>query len=87
MNTLTKPFMPNYQRGQNPNSKDNLTYHEGRPVIWDEPTKTHGITVTDSAWDGLKKLVKSKGYRSVSDLIEIVGRDYIDIPEKEELDL
>lgn len=79
--------MPNYQRGQNPKSKDNLTYHEGRPVVWDEPTKTHGITVTDSAWDGLKQLVKTKGYRSVSDLIEIIGREYIDIPEKEELDL
>jgi hypothetical protein len=86
MTVLNRTTMPNYDRGKNPKSQENLTYHEGRPTVWDEPTKAHGISVTDIAWNGLKQLSKDRGYRSISDLIEFIGRSYIEIPEKKDLD-
>ena len=72
------------RRGQHPNSQKNLT-HAGRPsseAIYGEPTKNRTVTVTESGWEGFRGLVKSAGYRSPSEFLELLGRGVISIPAK-----
>ena len=44
------------------------------PYIYDEVKRTHGISVTDTAWELLRSEAKKKGI-SISELIEKWIRD------------
>ena len=68
-----------YSPGEHPKSRANLTYHEGRPLIFGKPKKKHGITVTDEGWEGVKDVVKELGCKSVSEFLEKVGRKQVKI--------
>lgn len=58
-------------RGNNPNSRQNLS---PRTPLYGETKKVHEVTVTEEAWVALKEVVKTSGCRSVSDLLEKLGR-------------
>jgi len=50
----------------------------------DEERKKHGITVSDTAWDGLERLAQQFGMKSRSDVIDAIGRsELIRIEEME----
>jgi hypothetical protein len=78
---------PDDRRGKkpqtNPRSLANLT-HEGRPLAYNQPKKTRGITVTDDGWRGFQALADAaqgagrKGL-SASELVESLGRSTIDL--------
>lgn len=67
--------------GQHPNSLDNLRYHEGRPQVYDEPKKQRNVTVTDKGWKGAREAIKSAGYDSLSEFLELLGRGEIAPPD------
>lgn len=78
---------PDDRRGKkpqtNPRSLANLT-HEGRPLAYDQPKKTRGITVTDDGWRGfqaLAELARGTGAKglSASELVESLGRGSINL--------
>jgi hypothetical protein len=74
------------RRGQHPNSQKNLT-HDGRPsseAIYGEAKQNRTVTVTDSGWDGVKEFVKTAGYKSPSEFLELLGRGVIAVPTKPE---
>lgn len=68
-------------RGNNPNSRQNLS---PRTPLYGETKKVHEVTVTEEAWVALKGVVKSSGCRSVSDLLEKLGRGelILQLPDK-----
>ena len=84
MNTAHMEKPEKYGRGENPSSKKNLQ-HKGRPSMeerWGEPTKSRGLTATETGWTGARETAKAQGYESLADFIEHMGRGLIEIPEK-----
>jgi hypothetical protein len=69
----------NYSPGRHPNTLANLTYHEGRPTIFDSPKKRRNVSVTEEGWKGLQPLMEETGCKSVSDLLEKLGRGLVKI--------
>lgn len=63
-------------RGNNPNSRQNLS---PRTPMYGETKKVHEVTVTEEAWAALKPVVKAAGCRSVSDLLEKLGRGELQV--------
>lgn len=43
------------------------------PVLWDEVKKTHGIKLTDTAWNAINQVAHEQGI-SASELVERWGR-------------
>jgi hypothetical protein len=67
----------------NPRSLENLV-HEGRPRLYEQAKKRHGITLTDDGWEGFQELASTVQLRgqtklSVSELVESFGRRTIDL--------
>lgn len=69
--------------GRHPNSKANLTYHEGRPPIYGETKKTHSIRITDTGWGGLREIAEQQGCDSVAELLERLGRGSLPLSKKD----
>jgi hypothetical protein len=76
----------------NPRSLENLV-HEGRPRLYEQAKKRHGITLTDDGWEGFQELastvqLKGQSKLSASELVESFGRRAIDLrrPVKHLLD-
>lgn len=68
-------------RGQNPNSLENLKLG-GRKPDWGEKKRRHNVSLTDAAWEGTQAVLKAKGYASVSEFLEFLGREALVIPER-----
>jgi hypothetical protein len=60
-------------RGKHPNSQANLI--PGSDPRFGEPKKVHQVTVTPTGWDGLAALAKASGCKSISELLEKLGRE------------
>ena len=61
------------KRGTHPNSRANL--EPGSEPRFGELKKVHQVTVTPTGWEGLQRLAEATGHRSVSDLLEKLGRE------------
>jgi hypothetical protein len=61
------------KRGTHPNSRANL--EPGSEPRFGEHKKVHQVTVTPTGWEGLAALAKGSGYKSVSELLERLGRE------------
>ncbi|WP_293120104.1 hypothetical protein [Moorena sp. SIO4G3] len=46
----------------------------GRPCLHGQPKAAHTIRVTDTAWDGLKRLASETGV-SLSEYLEALGKN------------
>ncbi len=68
-----------YGRGKHPNSLANLTSHKGRPRSFDTPKKKRNIYVTQEGWEGLNPVLQEAGCKSVSELLEKLGRGWIKV--------
>jgi hypothetical protein len=68
-----------YKLGEHPHSKANLTYHEGRPLLYSEPKKNRTLCLTEEGWGELKLLAKELGYSSVSEFVEKIARRQVKI--------
>ena len=73
------PKKSEYTPGTHPNSLENLTYHKGRPLAYDEPKKRREASVTQTGWDGLKQVAIEAGCTGISDLLEKLGRREIEL--------
>ena len=62
-----------YKRGKHPNSLANLT-HEGRTKAYDAEKKQRYLSVTEEGWNGVKEIVVEAECKSVSELLEKLGR-------------
>jgi len=65
-----------YAHGKHPNTLANLI-HQGRPTseeLYGEPKKKRTLTVTESGWQGLVEASKATGCNSVSEFLELIGR-------------
>lgn len=71
------------KRGTNPNSLANLKLG-GRKPEWGQKKRPHNISLTDIAWEGTQALLKEKGYTSLSEYLEFLGREVIPVPERPE---
>jgi hypothetical protein len=78
---IWKKAMPKkiYDKGKHPNSLANLTYHEGRPKLFDEGKKRRNLSVTEKGWNGLKSVADELGCSSVSDFLEKLGRGEVKV--------
>lgn len=65
------------KRGEHPNSLANL--NGGRPTLFGKKKKPKNITVTEEAWDGVSSLAQKSGCKSVSELIEKLGRGEVQL--------
>lgn len=70
-----------YKRGDHPNSRSNLNFHNGRPQAYDEPKKQRYLSVTETGWQGMQRLASQLGCNSVSELLEQMGRSQIPVGE------
>ena len=61
-------------RGKHPNSLANLQLGGGKSTFA-EPKKVHQVTVTSEGWQGLRQLAKATGHKSISELLEKLGRE------------
>ncbi len=61
-------------RGKHPNSLANLQLGGGKSVF-PEAKKVHQVTVTPEGWQGLRQLAKATGHKSISELLEKLGRE------------
>lgn len=61
------------KRGTHPNSRANL--EPGSSPRFGELKKVHQVTVTPTGWEGLQQLAEASGYKSVSELLEKLGRE------------
>jgi len=61
------------KRGTHPNSQANL--EPGSSPRFGELKKVHQVTVTPTGWEGLQQLAEASGYKSVSELLEKLGRE------------
>lgn len=68
--------MSNQSRKVSPRSLKNLT-KDGRPPLHDEKKTAHNVTVTPTAWKGVKEQADSLGCSSISELFEQIGRGNI----------
>ncbi len=59
-----------------PNSLKNLI-HEGRPLAVGEPKKERRLTVSKTGWEGTKEVLAQLDIKSVSDLVEQIGRQQV----------
>lgn len=69
-------------RKVSPESLKNLN-REGRSPQHQEKKTTHNISVTPTGWLGVKEVAKQNGCASVSELVERIGRQQIDLGENE----
>jgi hypothetical protein len=67
-----------YKQGEHPNSLANLI-HSGRPKTYGVEKKQRYLSVTEEGWDGVKDVAKTVECRSVSDLLEKLGRGELKI--------
>ncbi len=83
---MPKPKLETFATGKHPNSQANLI-HEGRPRsvdLYGEAKKQRTLTVTPTGWEGAKNAVKSAGYGSISEFLELLGRGVIVPPASPE---
>jgi hypothetical protein len=73
----TKMTSNKYSPGHHPNSQANLNYRGGRPKVFDSEKKRRNISVTEEGWEGLQPIVEELGCKSVSDLLEKLGRGVV----------
>ena len=66
-----------FSRGKHPNSLANVG--KGRSTSYSEPKQRRHLSVTQTGWDIAKNKIKTEFGLSVSELIEQIGRDKIDI--------
>lgn len=62
-----------YKLGTHPKSLANLT-HEGRPKAYGVEKKQRYLSVTEEGWNGVKEIVAEAECKSVSELLEKLGR-------------
>jgi hypothetical protein len=74
------PKKSQYKPGEHPNSRENLTYHEGRPTVYEERKKRREVLVTETGWEGFKQAAQSAGC-SASEFVERIGRGVLKISE------
>jgi hypothetical protein len=55
-----------------------------RQPEWGQKKRPHNISLTDIAWEGTQSLLKEKGYASLSEYLEFLGREVIPVPERPE---
>ena len=67
-----------YKPGKHPNSLANLT-HEGRPKSYDTEKKQRYLSITEEGWRGVKEIVVEAKCKSVSELLEKLGRKELKI--------
>ncbi len=75
---MAKDKKNTYKPGEHPNSKANLI-HSGRPTTYGAEKKQRYLTITEEGWNGVKDVAKIADCRSVSDLIEKLGRGELKI--------
>ncbi len=68
-----------YSPGTHPNSLGNLNYRGGRPKSFGSKKKQRTLTVTEEGWEGLQLLIEKADCKSVSDLLEKLGRGLVEI--------
>ena len=71
-------------KGSNPISLKNLT-RDGRPSEYDEPKKDRRLTITETGWSGVRKLIGSMDM-SVSEFLEKLGRGQIIVMQAQEIE-
>lgn len=71
-----------------PNSLANLQLGRrpghGRTLVYNQPKKKHGITITDEGWQGLETLAQQAN-TSISELLEQIGRGYLSVVPSDQL--
>jgi len=67
-----------HTKGYNPRSLENLS-RDGRPTKYGEKKSPHRVTVTQTAWDNLKSTLNILDIASVSELLELLGREHLEI--------
>jgi len=75
MSTNKKPL---YKLGTHPNSLANLT-RSGRPKAYNADKKQRYLSVTEEGWNGVKELLIETECKSVSELLEKLGRKELKI--------
>lgn len=70
---MSQKTKSSYKQGEHPNSLANLI-HEGRPKIYGTEKKQRYLSITEEGWMGAKDIAQTVECRSVSDLIEKLGR-------------
>lgn len=68
-----------YSPGKHPNSLGNLNYRGGRPKTFGSKKKQRTLTVTEEGWEGLQLVTEKANCKSVSDLLEKLGRGLVEI--------
>ena len=84
--TQVKNETNNFKPGEHPHSQANLN-REGRPKDYGADKKQHYLSVTEEGWEGAQAAVKAAGLKSVSDLIEKLGRDQLVIVDEHLVDM
>ena len=72
---------PKQPKSIHPNSLQNLE-KRGRTTIHDEHKTGHEVSLTPTAWNGLKAIAKELGCKSTSELFERLGRRELHITEE-----
>ncbi|MBW4660979.1 MAG: hypothetical protein KME15_20070 [Drouetiella hepatica Uher 2000/2452] len=75
---------PEYPPGKHPASLQNLakTSRPGRSQSYGEAKKTREVSITETGWEGVKTLAHELNCKSVSELIERLGRRELHITEE-----
>lgn len=69
-------IMESSKRGLHPNSIANLAKGKGKAKYGENKT-VHQVSVTPTGWEGLADVVRQAGCKSVSELLEKLGRGEI----------
>ena len=71
--------MEGYKLGTHPKSLANLRPGNGRPPTYEEKKVQHSISVTNKGWNSAKAKIQAAGYKSISEFLEMLGREEVQI--------